>query len=183
MPAQLLSVVLRRPSGMYDSNSTSLLKVCTVNTHGLEDSQWLVGCGGCGLVSGAWRLFIHKPGGNCKWKHRHLPADTFNDHIVLFFCKRAAGRGGCASAASTMRFVFLWEGKYNLNSNMKTNIRGEMQDHLCDQTSKRMIKLDMKLDVAKTDVILAQSIHLHGSHLANDRGYHKIWAFMSCYTR
>lgn len=62
-------------------------KVCTESTFWLEDSQWLVCCRGCGLVSGARWLFIHKPGGNCKWEHRHLPAHAFKDHIVLFLCK------------------------------------------------------------------------------------------------
>lgn len=171
MPARLLNVVLRRPSGMHDSSSSLLLKVCTVNTYWLEDSQWLVGCGGCGLVSGACRLFIHKPGGNCKWKHRHLPADTFNDHIVLFLDVVDVW-------VRRLRCTLCFPGRANRISTQTWSTRKFMQSKL-----KKMIKFDMKLEVAKTDFILAQSIHLHDSHLGKDRDRHKIWAFMSFYTR
>lgn len=105
-------------------------KVCTVNTFGLEDSQWLVGCGGCGLVSGAWWLFIHKPGGNCKWKHRHLSACTFQRSHCAAFTWGAAGRAGVRRRRRV----------YNLNSkNLERKSTGEeMWEYLCHWNSHHL---------------------------------------------
>lgn len=107
-PTQHLNIVVSTLLRMYDSNIISLhisghtseqpeLSLSTAEysvhcEHIWTGWQPVVGCcRGCGLVSGAWRLFIHKPGGNCKWKHRHLTAYTIKDHIVLFLCKEQQG--------------------------------------------------------------------------------------------
>lgn len=107
MPARLSNINVSRPQGMKDSSSLRVSRhatelhelsvcaeVCTVNTFGLEAGQWLAGsCGGCGPVSGAGRLFIHKPGGNCKMKRQTSSSpDTFNDHTVQLLHPGAAGR-------------------------------------------------------------------------------------------